>query len=181
VATAGPAAIITVLRDDDRCDPAALARDLAQGLWDSRAATQLDFATSAEAMVQTRAGRPGDAPLVLADIADNPAGGAYGDSPNLLRAMLEAGLDNAAFATLADPTAVAAAARAGEGATLTLSLGGRHDSATSPPLSVSARVERLHEGRFCCAGPVLRGVYVDMGLTALLRVDGIRVGRNGQR
>jgi microcystin degradation protein MlrC len=175
VATAGPAAIITVLRDDDRCDPTALARDLAQGLWDSRAATQLDFATPAEAMTQARAGRPGDAPLVLADIADNPAGGAYGDSPNLLRAMLEAGLDNAAFATLADPASVAAAARAGEGATLTLSLGGRHDPARTPPMSVTAEVERLHEGRFCSAGPVLRGVHVDMGPMALLRVDGVRM------
>jgi microcystin degradation protein MlrC len=178
VATAGPAAIVTVLRDG-RSDAAALAqdlaRDLARGLWDSRAATQLDFATLAEAMVQARAGRPGDAPLVLADIADNPAGGAYGDSPNLLRAMLEARLENAAFATLADPASVAAAAAAGEGAALTLSLGGRQDPATTPPLSVTAQVERLHEGCFCCAGPVLRGVQVDMGPTALLRVDGVRV------
>ena len=174
VPTAGPAAIVTVLRDA-RSDPAALARDMAQGLWDSRAATQLDFATPAEAMAQARAGRPGDAPLVLADLADNPAGGAYGDSPNLLRAMLEAGLDNAAFATLADPAAVAAAAVAGEGASLTLSLGGRHDPATTPPLNVTAHVQRLHQGRFICAGPVLRGVLVDMGPTALLRVDGVHV------
>jgi microcystin degradation protein MlrC len=57
---------------------------------------------------------------VLADFADNPAGGAYGDSPNLLRAMLDAGLDNAAFATLADAAAVARARDAGEGADLTL-------------------------------------------------------------
>jgi microcystin degradation protein MlrC len=174
VPTAGPAAIVTVLRDGGS-DPAALAQDLARGLWDSRAATQLNFATPAEAMVQARAGKPGDAPLVLADIADNPAGGAYGDSPNLLRAMLEARLDNAAFATLADRASVAAAAAAGEGAALTLSLGGWHDPATTPPLCVTAQVERLHGGRFCCAGPVLRGVVVDMGPTALLRVDGVRV------
>jgi microcystin degradation protein MlrC len=174
VGTAGPAAIVTVLRNG-RSDPAALARDMAKGLWDSRAATQLDFATPAEAMTQARAGQPGDAPLILADFADNPAGGAYGDSPNLLRAMLEAGLDNAAFATLADPAAVAAAAEAGEGATLMLSLGGRHDPATTPPLKVTAEVQRLHEGRFSCAGPVLRGVGVDMGPTALLRVDGVHI------
>jgi microcystin degradation protein MlrC len=170
---AGPAAIVTVL-DDAATDATALAVGLARQLWDSRAETQLDFADPETAMDRARQGRPGDAPLVLADFADNPAGGAYGDSPNLLRAMLAAGLDNAAFATLADPAAAAAAHAAGEGADLTLALGGRHDPARSPPLRARARVLRLHDGAFACAGPVLRGTRVEMGPTALLQIGGIR-------
>lgn len=174
VADAGPAVVITTLDHSPAC-PAALARPLGRGLWDSRTETQLDFPGPEEAMVLARQGRPGDAPLILADFADNPAGGAYGDSPNLLRAMLAAGLENAAFATLADPQAVRAAQSTGEGGVLTVSLGGHHRPDLTPPLPVTARVLRLHDGRFQCKGPVLRGVPVEMGPTALLEIEGIKV------
>ncbi|KPQ06634.1 MAG: hypothetical protein HLUCCA12_10130 [Rhodobacteraceae bacterium HLUCCA12] len=174
VPEAGPAVVVTVL-DDGGSDPAQLGLPLARAMWQTRDQTQLDFTTPEAAMTLARQGRPGDAPLVLADFADNPAGGAYGDSTNLLRAMIAADLDNAAFATLADPMAVQAAIRAGEGAMLGCALGGRQTPALTPPLPVSARIERLHDGRFRCRGPVLRGVQVDMGPTALLRIGGIRV------
>jgi microcystin degradation protein MlrC len=126
-------------------------------------------------MERSRCGRRGDAPLVLADFADNPAGGAYGDSPNLLRAMLDAELDNAAFATLADPVAVAEAWRMGLGSTGWFTLGGRSTPSIAPPLQVLARVEGLHPGRFYGSGPMLKDLPVDMGPMALLRVDGIHV------
>lgn len=174
VAEAGPAALVSVLASC-QSDPAALADTLARGLWHSRAQTQLDFATPEMAMAEAQVGRVGDAPLVLADIADNPAGGAYGDSPNLLRAMLAAKLENAVFATLTDPHTVSAAQKAGVGADVTLDLGGRHVPDLTPPLRVTARVEQLHNGRFCLAGPMLRGVGVEMGQMAVLRIDGIRV------
>lgn len=174
VADAGPAVLVSVLANS-RADPVALGRPLLAGLWQSRTSTQLDFATPQAAIDLAAQGRPGDAPLVLADFADNPSGGAYGDSPNLLRAMLDAGLTNAAFATLADPAAVRAAVRAGEGASLPLTLGGHHDPVLTPPLAVTARVERLHDGSFRYAGPVLRGVHVEMGPMALLRIDGVQV------
>lgn len=174
VVDAGPSVVVTTLADGPT-SPGALALPLGQGLWDSRHETQLDFADPDAAMTLARKGRPGDAPLILADFADNPAGGANGDSPNLLRAMLAAGLENAAFATLADPEAVRAARIAGEGARLTLSLGGHCRPDLTPPLPVDARVLRLHDGRFRCQGPVLRGVPVEMGPTALLDVGGIKV------
>ncbi|MCC5986520.1 MAG: M81 family metallopeptidase [Pararhodobacter sp.] len=174
VAEAGPAALVTTLATSD-ADPAPPARELAQALWHSRHDTQLDFATPEQAMARARLGRPGDAPLVLADFADNPAAGAHGDSPNLLRAMLDAGLEDAAFATLSDARAVARARDAGEGARIELTLGGQHTPQRTPPLPVTARVERLHKGAFRAAGPVLRGVGVDMGPMALLRVGGVSV------
>lgn len=180
VADAGPAALVTVLAGDASADPVPLALDLAERLWESRAQTQLDFPDVAEAVaVATR--QSGDAipldtrPLVLVDFADNPAGGAYGDSPNLLRAMVEANLQDAAFATLADPEAVRLAREAGEGAMLDLKLGGRQAPGISPPLDLRVRVLRLHDGRFECEGPVLRGLKVDMGPMAALEAGGIRI------
>lgn len=179
VADAGPAVLVTVdasaTPEPATPDPAALGLPLAQALWDSRERTQLVFPSAEEAMTLALQGQPGDRPLVLADFADNPSGGAYGDSPNLLRAMLAAGLQNAAFAALADPDAVRAARAAGEGAVLDLTLGGRQAPDLTPPLSVTARVLRLHDGGFRCAGPMLRGVEVQMGPSALLEVSGIKV------
>lgn len=170
----GPAAMVSVMADA-AVDPRTLALDLGERLWDSRKETQLDFAGVETAIAAARA--PGDdpRPLVLADFADNPAGGAYGDSPNLLRAMLEAGLDNAAFATICDPAAVALAGEAGEGAMLDLVLGGRLAPEITPPLALKARVLRLHPGTFRCEGPVLRGLSVDMGPMALLAAAGLRI------
>ncbi len=174
VADAGPAALVTVMRQST-VDAASSALELAGRLWDSRNDTQLSFPGVDEAMEAARAGRPGEGPLILADFADNPAGGAYGDSPNLLRAMLDAGLEDAVFATIADPAAVTKARSAGAGTEIEMTLGGRHAPRLTPPLTVTARVERLHGGRFRFDGPMLKGTTVDMGPMALVRVAGIRV------
>lgn len=174
VPDAGPAAMVSVMADA-AVDPRTLALDLGERLWDSRKETQLDFAGVETAIAAARAPGADPRPLVLADFADNPAGGAYGDSPNLLRAMLEAGLENAAFATICDPGAVALAGEAGEGAMLELALGGRLAPHITPPLALRARVLRLHPGTFRCEGPVLRGLGVDMGPMALLEAAGLRI------
>jgi len=112
---------------------------------------------------------------VLADFADNPAGGAYGDSPNLLRAMLEAGLDNAAFATISDPDSLTACRQAGEGAMVRLSLGGKGAPDLTPPLDIDAKVVRLTDGQYVCAGPMWQGVRFSMGPTAVVRAGGIDI------
>ncbi|MEE4237297.1 MAG: MlrC C-terminal domain-containing protein, partial [Anderseniella sp.] len=153
----------------------AAADELMQALWASRHQTQLEFARPEEAMALALQGRAGDRPLVLADFADNPAGGAYGDSPNLLRAMLEAGLGNAAFATISDPESVAACQRAGEGATVHLQLGGKDAPELTPPLDIEAEVMRLAAGEYVCAGPMWQGVRFSMGPTAVVRAGGIDI------
>lgn len=168
----GPNVVVTAT--DEEAGRAA-ADELMQAVWQSRHDTQLEFATPAEAMVLACAGRPGDKPLVLADFADNPAGGAYGDSPNLLRAMVEAGLENAAFATISDPASVERAALAGIGANIQLSLGGKGVPELTPPLDVEAKVINLTDGEFICAGPMWQGVKFSMGATAVVRTVGIDV------
>ena len=74
----GPSVIITGF-DDGTCEIAA--KSLMEGLWENRHETQLEFATPEAAIQKAADGIAGSRPLVLADFADNPAGGAYGDSP----------------------------------------------------------------------------------------------------
>jgi microcystin degradation protein MlrC len=172
VADIGPNVVVTAT---DEGAARSAAGELMQAVWQSRLDTQLEFASPAEAMVLAHGGRPGDKPLVLADFADNPAGGAYGDSPNLLRAMIEAGLQSAAFATISDPASVEQAAAAGVGATVQLSLGGKGAPDLTPPLDVQAEVINLTNGEFICAGPMWQGVGFSMGPTAVIRIGAIDV------
>ncbi|WP_108883289.1 M81 family metallopeptidase [Anderseniella sp. Alg231-50] len=168
----GPNVVVTA--SDDRAGRTA-AGDLMQAVWQSRHDTQLEFATPEEAMALAKRGEAGDKPLVLADFADNPAGGAYGDSPNLLRAMIAEGLENAAFATISDPASVERAVTAGVGAIVQLSLGGMGAPDLTPPLEVEAKVVNLTDGEFVCAGPMWQGVAFSMGATAVVRIAGIDV------
>jgi microcystin degradation protein MlrC len=111
-------------------------------------------------------------PIVIADTQDNPGGGGHGDTTGLLAELLRQGAQGAALAPMNDAEAAAACHAAGEGATVTLALGGRSDGA---PLTVTGRVERLSDGRFTLEGPMGKGNPANLGPMALLRVEGVRV------
>lgn len=110
-------------------------------------------------------------PVILADTQDNPGGGGHGDTTGLLAELLRQGAP-AALAPMNDAEAAAACHAAGEGAQITLDLGGRSDGA---PLRVTGVVERLSDGRFTLEGPMGAGNPANLGPTALLRVGPVRV------
>ena len=114
-------------------------------------------------------------PLVLADFADNPGGGGYGDATNLLRAMIDANLQDAAFATICDPAASQICWDNGLGAIVHLDLGGKIDPNYGAPIAVRGTVTALTKGQFALKGPMAAGVYIDMGPTAVLKIGGIEV------
>jgi microcystin degradation protein MlrC len=78
-------------------------------------------------------------PAVVADVSDNPGGGASGDSTTLLRALIARDVE-ACLGPLWDPLAVRAAASAGEGATINLRIGGKAGPWSGQPLDAEARV-----------------------------------------
>ena len=129
----------------------------------------------AEVIAAAKAGGEGG-PLVIADFSDNPGSGAYGDSVVLLKAMIEADLQNAALGVICDPHAVVAACIAGEGNSVTLALGSKIDAALyGPPLEATATIEHLSDGAYVCDGPMLRCEARSMGPTAVLLIGGVRV------
>ncbi|MBP0466017.1 M81 family metallopeptidase [Roseomonas sp. PWR1] len=115
----------------------------------------------------------GGGPVVLADTQDNPGGGGHGDTTGLLAELIRQGAQGAVLAPMNDAEAAAACHAAGEGATITLDLGGKSDGA---PLRVTATIERLSDGRFTLTGPMGKGNPADLGPSALIRVaPGVRV------
>lgn len=113
----------------------------------------------------------GPGPVVLADTQDNPGGGGHGDTTGVLAELVAQGAD-ALLALINDDVAAQACHAAGEGATLTLTLGGRSDGV---PFVGTARVLRLSDGRFTCTGPMTGGNQADLGPSALVAFDRVRV------
>jgi len=112
---------------------------------------------------------------VIADGTDNPGGGGYNDTTPVLRALLDARIENVAFGTIYDPGAVQQAMKAGVGAEIEVALGGHTDVSMGAPVKARAVVKMLSDGSFKNDGPMNAGVETSMGPTAVLRIAGIDV------
>jgi microcystin degradation protein MlrC len=175
---AGPSVLVTF----DRTIPGAAARASAiadahaLSIWEARRASGFDFLTVEDAARIAKDFDASQGPLVIADYADNPGAGAYGDATNLLSALLDADVTNAAFAPVVDPEVAAELHRYSEGADVTVDLGGKSDpSFGGGPLRLKGRIMKLSDGAFLGDGPMLGGLQRTYGTTAVLRVNGIDI------
>ena len=123
------------------------------------------------AVAEAMKARPGR-PVILADTQDNPGGGGHGDTTGLLAELVRQKATKAVLGSINDPESARACHKAGEGATISLRLGGKSDGV---PLDVNARVLRLSNGRFTCTGAMAGGNPADLGASALIAVGGVRV------
>lgn len=121
-----------------------LASQLGQAFWAMRDAVAPPVLTLDDALDAALACKEG--PVVIADVADNPGGGAPGDSTFVLRRLLERGIGNAALGVLYDPGAVQICHDAGVGATLMLRVGGKHGPASGDPIDLCVTVRALAPG-----------------------------------
>jgi microcystin degradation protein MlrC len=111
-------------------------------------------------------------PIVIADTQDNPGGGGHGDTTELLAELVRQEARGALVCLINDRESAAACHAAGKGAMISLSLGGKSDGM---PYRCVARVERLTDGRFTLTGPMGAGNPGNLGPSALIDIDGIRV------
>jgi microcystin degradation protein MlrC len=164
--------IIVTTNDDqelaDRC-----ANELSDLAWSMRWDFLVKPIPVREAVRRVAAAEEG--PIVLADIGDNPGGGAPCDGTIVLKAILEAELESGVFAVMADPEAVGKMSDAGVGSEVTLELGGKTDELHGAPITVTGLVRLLSDGQYVRKGPMGTGSRADMGLTAVLRVGGVDV------
>ncbi|MBP7337163.1 M81 family metallopeptidase [Niveispirillum sp.] len=133
-----------VYADGDAGAAACVAADLGRALFDLRGDTMPETAGLDDIAARIRDVR--DRPVVLADVSDNPGGGAPGDATFLLQALLEAGLDDLVIGPVWDPYVVAQAFGLGEGAQSRIRIGGKVSPFSGPPLDLDVRVERLRRG-----------------------------------
>ncbi len=161
---------VLVYTDGDQAKADALARQLADELIGMRDALAVRYPGIDAALDEALAFDGG--PVVLADGADNPGGGAAGDSTFILRRMVERGIGNAAIGPMWDPIAVRIAFEAGEGARLALRIGGKISPLSGDPLDLTCTVKALH------ADMVMTGLAdtpVALGDCALVEAAGIEI------
>ncbi|MDF2095395.1 M81 family metallopeptidase [Aquibaculum arenosum] len=123
--------------------------------------------------LRTKNGQTG--PIVIADYSDNPGGGAYGDSTILLEALLAADVGRGALATIYDPEAVRILSAHEMGDEVTLKIGGKIDPRFGAPLNVTGTLLHRTDGRFVAGGPRWRGITMNLGPSAVLRVGRIDI------
>ncbi|MDA0653254.1 MAG: MlrC C-terminal domain-containing protein [Proteobacteria bacterium] len=113
---------------------------------------------------------------MIADYADNPGAGGYGDSTALLGALLEAGVNNACFGPMVDGAAAQALHKVKIGEKAPISLGGKTDAAFGGgPLILEGELVSISDGHYVGDGPILGGLHRSYGPSAVLRVDGIEI------
>ncbi|MCE7029892.1 M81 family metallopeptidase [Jiella avicenniae] len=114
-------------------------------------------------------------PVVIADTQDNPGAGGDSDTTGMLRALVEAGAERAAIGVIVDPAAAKAAHEAGTGARLRLKLGGGSHIPGDAPFEGEFEVAALSEGAFVAPGAFYGGARMRLGLSACLKIGGVRV------
>lgn len=134
----------------------------------------IDLATAVR-LVLAAAAPSARAPILLADVADNPGGGARGNTLWLLRALVEAGCVGVQFGLFFDPDLVRQANLAGEGVEFDAQFNAREPHPLSHPWAVRARVVALRSGVFRGRFGTIAGRPVDLGQCACLEIGGVQV------
>lgn len=134
-----------VVTDGDRALAEELADELADLCWSLRDAFQVREAIPVDEAVR-RADAAEKGVVVISDTGDTVFGGAAGDSNVILEAMLRLDIKGKALVPMISATAAKKLAEAGEGATVTLPLGGDSASAFFEPLEVSGVVRKVGGG-----------------------------------
>lgn len=164
-----------VCADGDRAAAETAAERLAAMTWDRRERLLPDL-TPVEEAIRIGLSEPGL--TVVSDSGDAPSGGAGGDNVAVLRALIAAGADRAGrltYLTLVDPPAARAAAAAGPGATVLLSLGHHFSRNDGSPIMVSGRVQALTDGDYVMRDAGAEGTRAHMGLSAVIALGAIRI------
>ncbi len=152
------------------------AETLAADIWNRRFEVLNDYLSVDETAEIAATYEPVNGPLVIADYADNPGAGGYGDSTELLRALLDAGVSNACYAPMVGGTTVQALQAADIGQRINITLGGKTDpDFGGGPLALEVELVSLSDGHFTGDGPMIHGLHGSFGPSAVIRVAGIEI------
>jgi microcystin degradation protein MlrC len=128
----------------------------------------------------TQAGKP----VVVADTQDNPGAGGDSNTTGMLHALLAQGAGKrlpgqVALGLMFDPASARIAHEASLGAEVELALGKAvptfTGSESDAPVRGRFKVLALADGKVTLKGPMMTGLTVNLGPSACLEIDGIRV------
>jgi microcystin degradation protein MlrC len=174
--------------DFDECAPTVLAYGTSQEAADRAADCILALMLEKEVAFAGRAYTPDDGvreamriarsasrPVIIADTQDNPGAGGDSNTTGMLRALLRNGAERAALGIMVDPEAARKTHEAGEGAEISIALGGTSGVPGDAPFEGTFRVEKLSNGDLHATGPYYGGTHMNLGPSACLSIGGVRI------
>lgn len=160
---------VLVTTDGDPETAKVEALRLAHEFWSLRHRMQANLIALPRAIAQARTMT---GPVLFSDAADATSSGATGDSNAIIKALHETDYPGRVLAQIVDSAAASDAHKAGLGAEITVTLGGKIDPDRFTPMQVTARVALLSDG---AARLETMGTALDAGPTAVLRFGNFTV------
>lgn len=164
---------VTVTTDGDEAYAREISELIAEEAWSSRRDFDVELVEPSAAI--SCALRSSNGPLLLSESGDSPTAGAAGDSPAMVRALLETRVHLRSYVTLVDADAVQTCVAAGAGAIVRLRLGASIDHRFHEPVELEATIITTGNGFYPLRGPVFAGMEVTMGRYARVDLDGLSV------
>lgn len=162
-------ATVSVTTDGDQERASRLANELADEFYRLRKEIAAPLIDANEAF--DIADAADSFPIVIAEVADNPGGGAAGDATHMVGLALERQIQSVLAGMVWDPMAVETAKRAGIGARIPMRIGGKTSPASGDPLDLTVEVIALSEN----SKQIAFGAPSPIGPTAAVRCGGVTV------
>ena len=169
--------VVLVVDRNKREDGVRLLDELSELAWSRRE----DFIFPLEPMHESiaKAKQLTEGPIVLVDHGDNCGAGGPTDVMDVLEEVMRQGLTDVVAGPFWDPEAVDIMIRAGEGAELTVDIGGKTDmpelQMRGRPLSVTGKVAKITDGTYTITGPMFTGMKLSLGRTVVFESAGIQI------
>jgi microcystin degradation protein MlrC len=160
---------ILVITDKDKAKADALATAIGEEFVSMRGKTLPPFLGVDEGI--TAAVASNEAPIVMADPADNAGGGAPSDNTTILRRLIERRVEEAAVGPIWDPVAVRLCFDAGLDAEFPLRFGGKIGPTSGQPIDATVKVIALERDCWQSFGPT----QVPLGDCAAIRAGTVEV------
>jgi microcystin degradation protein MlrC len=172
---AGSSAVVVTDNDQNAAD--TMCKKLLDLAWENRR----EFVYTPEPLKKSldQAKSESKGPVVLLDHYDNAASGGSMDTMDVVKGILEAGLEDVVVFAICDPDAVKRMVKIGVGNQITTSLGGNTNMPSikqkGVPLTVKGKVKLISNGCFQNIGAMSRGTMMDMGTTIVLDMGTVEV------
>ena len=172
---------VVVVTDNDVEKAGSLRDELLEMAWRDREAFVYGIEPLSESVGKANAAAdaPGTGPVILLDHYDNTASGGSMDTTEVLREIIEQGLEDVAAFGIFDPEAVEQMIAAGVGQEVNVSLGAKFHldalAEQSRPLEVTGIVRHISDGKFKVTGPMGTGATMNMGKTVVLDTGKVQI------
>lgn len=163
---------VVVVSDNSKLEALKTAKLIAENIWSKRellTSTKLmDPHEAIELALKEEKG-----PIILSDLADGTMAGSPGDSPVVLKALLEIKPGKTAFVSICDPEFVAKAAKLGVGNSISSEIGGTWGKLFYEPTEIIGQIVSVEDAEFTFSQKSYLGMKMKMGMTALIKLDNI--------